>query len=671
MFKKKKVTESGPKAAGTASPFKNLRVGHQIRLIGLLALVGFIVVGVIFFDSTTKQAAIQETQISEIEGVRVVEAVKYGFLNARRAEKDFLSRLNMKYVEKHAQIVDTVLPHFAKLKTIHAEPDEQTLIDEMQTGFLAYAEQFNKVVGMWQRIGFTPSEGLRGEMREAVGEVEKKLAEFEDIKLTAIMLMIRRHEKDFLLRKDLKYDERHEATTTEFYNHLAASTLIPDNGKPEIKAKLGTYMEKFDAMLVLFMEEVEDKKVMSSLFAEVAPKLEYLAKKGSADADAATAELLENSTAAFRFIMATIVIVTLIVVAIAGLVGRGIVRPIANITGAMGRLAEKDMDVEIPAQGWRNEIGEMSAAVVVFKENMIKADQLAEEQRKDEEARSERAKKIEQLCDDFDLRATEAVKSVAAAATEMQSSSESMSATAEETSQQSAAVASASDQASANVQTVASAAEELSSSISEISRQVGQSSEIASNAVREAEHTNQKVQGLAEAANKIGEVVALITDIADQTNLLALNATIEAARAGDAGKGFAVVASEVKNLANQTGKATDEIGNQITDIQAATQEAVSAIEAIGKTISEVDEIATTIASAVEEQGAATQEIARNVEQAAAGTQEVSSNISGVNQAASDTGAAATQIQASASELSQQSELLRTEVDKFLTNVRAA
>jgi len=176
---------------------------------------------------------------------------------------------------------------------------------------------------------------------------------------------------------------------------------------------------------------------------------------------------------------------------------------------------------------------------------------------------------------------------------------------------------------------------------------------------------------LAEAANKIGEVVELITDIADQTNLLALNATIEAARAGDAGKGFAVVASEVKNLANQTAKATDEIGTQIGGIQTATKEAVAAIEQITKTISEIDEVASGIASAVEQQGAATQEIARNVEQAAAGTQEVSSNIGGVSQAAGETGTAATQIHGAADGLSQQSERLRAEVDRFLANVRTA
>jgi methyl-accepting chemotaxis protein len=188
--------------------------------------------------------------------------------------------------------------------------------------------------------------------------------------------------------------------------------------------------------------------------------------------------------------------------------------------------------------------------------------------------------------------------------------------------------------------------------------------------VSEAEQTNVKVQGLAQAANKIGEVVALITDIAEQTNLLALNATIEAARAGDAGKGFAVVASEVKNLANQTAKATDEIGAQIAGIQAATREAVAAIDSITKTISRINEVNSGVASAVEEQGAATQEIARNVEQAAAGTQEVSSNIGGVSQAANETGAAAGQIHRAAGELSQQSETLRAEVDKFLAGVRA-
>ena len=274
------------------------------------------------------------------------------------------------------------------------------------------------------------------------------------------------------------------------------------------------------------------------------------------------------------------------------------------------------------------------------------------------------------LADNFEANIKAIVETVSSSSTELQGSAQSMSSTAEETSRQATAVAAASEEASTNVQTVASAAEELSKSVEEVGRQVGQSNKIAQSAVEEAQKTNEKVQGLAEAAQKIGEVVNLINDIASQTNLLALNATIEAARAGEAGKGFAVVASEVKSLANQTAKATEEIAAQIGAIQSATADAVSAIQGIGSTIGEISEIATTITEAVQQQGSATTEIAANVNQAASGTQEVSQNISGVTQAASETGEAATQVLAAANELSQQSEMLRDQVDSFLVEIRA-
>jgi methyl-accepting chemotaxis protein len=221
------------------------------------------------------------------------------------------------------------------------------------------------------------------------------------------------------------------------------------------------------------------------------------------------------------------------------------------------------------------------------------------------------------------------------------------------------------------VQTVAAAAEELASSISEISRQVAQSAKVADKALDDAKRTDTVVQALADSANKIGEVVGLISNIAGQTNLLALNATIEAARAGDAGKGFAVVASEVKNLATQTGKATDDISRQITQIQIATKEAVDSIRGISATISEISQIAAAIAAAVEEQGSATQEIARNVQEAASGTQEVSSNIVGVSQGANDTGSAAGEVLSAAGDLSRQAEQLRAEVGQYIDGVKAA
>ncbi|MEX1204976.1 MAG: methyl-accepting chemotaxis protein, partial [Dongiaceae bacterium] len=357
--------------------------------------------------------------------------------------------------------------------------------------------------------------------------------------------------------------------------------------------------------------------------------------------------------------------------AVAFLTARSIVGPIVAMTGAMTKLAGGDKTIAVPGVDKTDEIGEMAKAVLVFKENAIKADELAEQQRAEQEVKERRAQVMEQLTREFDSSVSGIVQAVSAAATQMQSNAQSLSATAEETNRQSVAVAAASEEASTNVQTVAAASEELASSIAEISRQVTQSAGVAQKAVEEAARTNETVQGLAETAQKIGEVVNLINDIASQTNLLALNATIEAARAGEAGKGFAVVASEVKSLANQTAKATEEIGAQITAIQGATGSAVAAIQGISTTIAEINGIATSIASAVEEQGVATQEISRNVQQASAGTHEVSSNIAGVTQAAGETGQAASQVLQAAAELSQQAETLRAEVDKFLSQVRAA
>jgi methyl-accepting chemotaxis protein len=352
-------------------------------------------------------------------------------------------------------------------------------------------------------------------------------------------------------------------------------------------------------------------------------------------------------------------------------IGRKLVGRIHAMTTAMGTLATGDKAVQVPDVGRADEVGAMADAVEVFRSNMIKAEQLVAEQEVARKGREERARKVDQLTKDFDQTISGVIGLLASATTELQSTSESMSATAEETSRQSTAVAAASEQATRNVQTVATAAEELSASITEISRQVNTSSDIAGRAVDQAERTNKQVEGLAEAAQKIGEVVNLIQDIAEQTNLLALNATIEAARAGEAGKGFAVVASEVKNLATQTAKATGEIGQQISGIQSATSDAVEAIKGIVKTINEISQISTSIASAVEEQGAATGEISNSVLEAAAGTREVSSNIVNVNQAAGETGSAATQVKASSGQLAKQSDDLKVAVEEFLSAVRAA
>jgi methyl-accepting chemotaxis protein len=353
------------------------------------------------------------------------------------------------------------------------------------------------------------------------------------------------------------------------------------------------------------------------------------------------------------------------------LTNRSIVPPILKMVSAMGRLAGGDHSVEVPAIGNKDEIGLMARAVVIFKENMIKAKELAAKEAEAINARMARATRVTELTATFDTNMSTVLRSVAAASTELQATASSMTATAEETSSQATAVAAATEEASTNVQTVASASEELASSVNEISRQMAQSATIAHKAVTEADRANATIQGLLKDAVSIGDVVKLISEIAAQTNLLALNATIEAARAGEAGKGFAVVASEVKSLAEQTAKATGQIGAQVTSIQASTSDAVDAIKGISATINQINEIAAAIASAVEEQGSATQEIARNVQQAALGTGEIASNVTGVRQAAGDTGAAAHEVLQASGELSKQSETMRGHVEAFLKDIKAA
>ena len=351
---------------------------------------------------------------------------------------------------------------------------------------------------------------------------------------------------------------------------------------------------------------------------------------------------------------------------------RRILGPLNAMTGTMTRLAEGNKTVTIPGLGRKDEIGEMAGAVQVFKDNMIeterlRADQLETEQRQSQQRKAE----MIQLADNFESAVGEIIKTVSSASSELEASAGTLTATATRAQEVTTMVAAASEEASANVQSVASATEELTSSVNEISRQVQASARMANEAVDQARKTNDRVSELSKAAARIGDVVELINTIAGQTNLLALNATIEAARAGEAGRGFAVVASEVKALAEQTAKATGEIGQQITGIQAATQESVGAIKEISGTIEKLSEISSTIAAAVEEQGAATQEISRNVQQAAQGTQQVSSNVVDVQRGASETGSASSKVLSAAQMLSSDSNRLRLEVGKFLNSVRAA
>ena len=454
---------------------------------------------------------------------------------------------------------------------------------------------------------------------------------------------------------------------------------------PAVKTALAAYQKSLENTLRLVdaasdiklsetTQQLRDATLVSRGAAEtLQAKVRAVADELNAKAE----QLARTSTAEYESASEEMIILSIVGVvvglAFGFLIGQfGVAKPIRAIVELLQKLAAGNFEVEVGGTDRKDEVGDVARTALVFKENGIAKIRMEAEQ-KEAELRSaaQRKQDMIKLADDFEGAVGEIIETVSSASTELEASASTLTTTAERSQELSTVVAAASEEASTNVQSVASATEEMASSVGEISRQVQESARMAGDAVGQARTTTERVSELSKAASRIGDVVELINTIAGQTNLLALNATIEAARAGEAGRGFAVVASEVKALAEQTAKATGEIGQQISGIQAATQESVGAIREISGTIERLSEIASTIAAAVEEQGAATQEISRNVQQAAQGTQQVSSNITDVQRGATETGSASTQVLSAAQLLSGDSNRLKLEVGKFLNSVRAA
>jgi methyl-accepting chemotaxis protein len=642
----------------------------QISLIGAVGVLGLLALGGTYAISTLRLGAMQ-ARMSEARAAHdLLNDIQIGLLQDRRAEKDFLLRRKDEYVARHAHVTAEVLAKFDQLRGHIADPTLAATIGDARSKVETYGKQFPSVAAAQAKLGLTEKDGLLGALRQSVHDVEAILEANHEMALDVTMLLMRRHEKDFMARLDPGYGDQMKKRAGEFATTLAASALAPAT-RDEVAAKMAAYQRDFFAMMQGTLTLQTDIQSLSATYAAVEPVLDDAVARINTDYANVSAEMDDMRTANGRIMYGTVIAVTLIVAGFGWTIGGGVTRPLIGMTAAMRKLAGGDNSTAIPGIGRADEVGAMASAVQVFKENMIKAETLAAEQAAEQTRKEQRRSSIESCISRFEATVNAALKALAAASTELGNTARSMTSTAEETSRQATAVAGAAEEASTNVQTVASAAEELSGSIAEISRQVTQSTTVTGKAVRDAETTDAEFTTLAEAAQQIGDVVKLINGIAGQTNLLALNATIEAARAGEAGKGFAVVASEVKNLATQTAKATEDITAKIGEVQAATSRSVQAIRGISHTIGQINEISTTIASAVEEQGAATQEISRNVQQAAAGTAEVSSNIAGVTAAAGETGAAAHQVQAAAGDLAKQGETLRGEVDEFLANIRAA
>ncbi|GAA0577342.1 nitrate- and nitrite sensing domain-containing protein [Caenispirillum bisanense] len=379
-----------------------------------------------------------------------------------------------------------------------------------------------------------------------------------------------------------------------------------------------------------------------------------------------TVSALEDDAQAAMIAFTAGEVVLLAVIALASVVlVRSITRPLASLRLSLGELAGGNTGIAIAGLDRRDEIGDIARSVATFKESIIRKQMDDAKAAIDLSVQKVKLARRDALLEEFRANIDTFLHSLTGSATTLQADAETMTRVADDARSRSSTVAAASTQASVSVETVAASSEELSASIGEINRQVAQAAAVAARAADSAGAARDTVATLEDRAHRIGEIIGLITDVANQTNLLALNATIEAARAGEAGKGFAVVANEVKALAGQTAKATEEISDQIKDIQSGVTDAVRAISEITRVVGEIDQITVAVSDGIRQQSDATREIARNVQQAALGTREVSSNVEALAEAGAQTGARAEQVREASRVLRSDSEQLRTQVEGFL------
>ncbi|TYO63063.1 HAMP domain-containing protein [Bradyrhizobium hipponense] len=706
------------KAAGASSRFGHVRIGTILpTIIATLVLLGLVSAGFIAYEAIIKR---QESE-AFLRVNRAAQlllrsaghwAIERGMTNAALKSPDAVSSERRADIEKaRATADDAFREAVLDIRSIPEMTREQRqvadavgklealrLLREKVDGSLLHprAERALDVID-----GFVPtitdvidvaSNRLRLTLETLTSPPVARLAQLIGLRHLAAQMAENAGRERALLagavgaHAKLGTDGFERLSTLRGKVELAWDTILPVRLRLDLPAQVGDAMTEVEkiyfgtygearAMTLASGESGDYKITGSEYFARATAGINAVLKLGEAIGSVADREAVVQAEASARNFILTVLLLCASLV-LAGLsfwiTFARILKPLSAISGAMGRLANGDFDTTVPGTSRADEVGEMARTVEVFKQNGLQVEHMRSEQAAAEmRAAAQRRDEMHKLANGFEAAVGEIVDTVSSAATELEASASTLTSTAERAQRLATVVASASEEASTNVQSVASATEELSSSITEISRQVQESARVASEAVSQARTTTNRVGELSKAAARIGDVVELINTIAGQTNLLALNATIEAARAGEAGRGFAVVASEVKALAEQTAKATGEIGQQISGIQAATQDSVSAISAISGTIEKLSEISSTIAAAVEEQGAATQEISRNVQQAAQGTHDVSSNITDVQRGAGETGSASSQVLAAAQSLSSDSNRLKLEVGKFLSTVRAA
>ncbi len=651
---------------------QKMKISHRIGLLALVGMTSIVALSVVILVGNISV----RDQLTEMKNNTTLQehAQRIDAASARmqKFEKTFRTSPSDDKVAAFQTAATRVDKSLATAAALATKPEVKSAIDRLDRNLPKYRQQFQALVENEKTLGYNEEEGLQGKLRAAAHGIEDALNKAEaPAPLSVKMLMMRRHEKDFIMRRAKKYVGRLDKRRSEF-DALLADAPLPAGEKATITALLDDYQASFHAFAEATLRVDGEERQLDAFYNALAPdigSIMTIARKGQNTAETSlTREQTFTDTLSMGAAGASIALA----LALSWLIGRSITGPVSSLTEVMTRLSGGDTSVSVPDTDQKNEIGEMARAVEVFRQNAIHTKELEAASRLEQErAQEQRKQTMRKLADDLEGSVGTIVNAIAASSTQLRGTAQSMSDISEQASERAETVSRVSQESSANVQTAAAATQEMTASIQEISGQITHVSNSAGRAVAGLKTTNSQMQELTAMSENIGKVVSMISDIAEQTNLLALNATIESARAGEAGKGFAVVAHEVKALAGQTAKATEEIVCQIEAVQAASRTTAGSLDDIGQIIHELNEASTVIASAIEEQSSATQEIARNTEQASNGTREAADDIVDVKNASERVGAVSGDVLAAADGFVDKADDLKGAVGQLLSHLRAA